>query len=133
MSPEKRGNRPEVFMPQVVLKNTRRQMFHATMYHHIVCHRQKKCCCAISRKVSPNGKSVSVKQPKGFHVFALKESEPLEMAVLHLPQVKAAINSGWLQKMEAKGGASKKKAEMPAPSESAEALQEASKNKKGGK
>jgi hypothetical protein len=89
-------------MPSVILKNTERRTFVASMYHEIFCRRAGKCACSVRRMTGPKGKAVSVKSPASFHVFAKEESRALPMEVLHLPQVKAARASGWLKVVESK-------------------------------
>ena len=88
-------------MPEITLRNTRRQPFLATVYHHIVCRRTQVCSCQVQHVVGPKGKRVARKNPDSFQVNALSELK-VDARVRHLPQVKAALKSGWLVQKEVK-------------------------------
>lgn len=88
-------------MAQIVLRNTERQTFMVTEYHEVVCRRRNACKCKVTRVTSPRGKAVSRKDPRSFHIFGLSDSRPLDMEVLYLPEVRAALKSGWLKKVGA--------------------------------
>lgn len=84
-------------MAVVTLRNTRRQPFLATMYHDVVCRRRGACSCQIVHISGPRGKRMSLKSPASFQVDALSTLD-VDAAALHLPQVKSALKSGWLER-----------------------------------
>ena len=87
-------------MSEVTLKNAERRPFLATVYHDIACRKAKVCTCSVEFYTGPNGKRVSRKNPMSFQVDAMSTAT-VPASVLHLPQVKQAIKSGWLKKVGA--------------------------------
>lgn len=100
-------------MAEVTLRNTRRQPFLATMYHDIVCRRRQACSCQVVHISGPRGKRMSLKSPASFQVDALSALR-VDAAVMHLPQVKAAVKSGWLERVQSRPGVVKTAAEAAA-------------------
>lgn len=80
----------------VILKNTRRQPFIFSLYHDYFCRKARECFCVTKMVPGPNGKMTPVHYPKSVQIDALKESEPLHPGVYNVPQVKHAVERGWL-------------------------------------
>lgn len=119
----------------VILKNTRHQAFYATYYTEVTGRRTTDRLYDVRKVRSPAGKIVSEKQPHSFMVPAL-EQETVHDVALHLPQVKAALKSGWLVKVEAKAAAAPPPASASggaSSSESAPAMSAASSGGNGGR
>ena len=79
----------------IILKNTRYDRFDGTYYPDVIGRRSSERLYSVRRVRSPNGKMLSEKQPHSFMVPA-KGQMTVHEAALHLPQVKAALKSGWL-------------------------------------
>lgn len=80
----------------VTLKNTGLETFIAT-YYTSICGRRSGAKLYSVRKVrSPRGKIVGVKQPHSFSIVPGEQASVHDVA-LHLPQVKSARKSGWLE------------------------------------
>lgn len=79
----------------VTLRNTKRTAFYGTFYPNIVGRRTSDKLYDVRRVRSARGKIVSEKQPHSFMVPALDKAT-VHAAALQLPQVKAALKSGWL-------------------------------------
>lgn len=86
----------------ITLKNARRELFEATEYHELVCRRRNECKCRAEMVTGPDAKQVSKLHPRDIRIEGGKTSEPLDPAVLLVPQVKEAISLGWLQRADLK-------------------------------
>ena len=116
---------------EVILRNMKRQPFLTTMYHDIVCRRRQSCNCKIYYAKGSKGKRISIKEPQSFQVNALS-SLKVDAYALHLPHVKSALKSGWLQRIEVEVATKSKAAAEPKPELKPEPAVEANgKAKKG--
>jgi hypothetical protein len=80
---------------QVVLKNLGSIPFQADLYHHLVCARRSRCTCKVDYPHGPKGKPRHL--PASFRIEPGKESKPLPLDVLRIPQVKTAQKRGTLK------------------------------------
>jgi hypothetical protein len=84
----------------VQLKNRDRKPFVATLYHDVYCKKAGKCACTKRTFQQParapdgtEGWAVTEKLiPSSFRIEPKSTSDDLDDAVLHLPQVQAALN-----------------------------------------
>jgi hypothetical protein len=89
-------------METISLKNTENQRsFIATLYHDEACAKSKICTCKISVGIGPKGKRKSMKHPASFSVLPGSINAKVPVSALHLGQVKEALRSGWLKKVNA--------------------------------
>ena len=86
-------------MSQVILRNTKPQVFQTTEYHHTVCRRRRVCKCKVTRMAGPRGKPMSHKAPRGLAIYGGQEAS-VDLEVLHLQHVKDALQSGWLERAD---------------------------------
>lgn len=94
----------------VILKNKRLDLFEATEYHDLVCRRRDHCLCTNTIVPGPSGKHMTLRAPRSFRVLGKTESEPMDSAILLIPQVKEAIKLGWLERIDVEDAPAK-----PAP------------------